>query len=337
MRDWPPLGAGIWGAGAQSTWHLKAYSANPKCEIRAIGSRTEASAAAKREMIGADCPIYTDYEEFLNDPAIDVVSICTPAENHAREGIIAAHAGKHLLVETPIATSLRDLHGLQAAVAAAGVKTVVSFVLRWHGLFVNAKTLIDAGAMGRVFYVQVDHWNTLWQWGVDGPWIYPQSAMLLSGSHAVDMARHLLGDDVKSVTAMGFDVNPDNPSQANTVTLLEFAGGAIGKVSCIAEGRRPYTFNVEVFGTQGAFRNGRLYSELTPAQSDWIQVPSSIPRSDRVVEPPMGQIDHLVDCILDDQESPVNVEHAVNTHEVCFAAETSAMSGNVKIELPYAG
>ncbi len=331
------LGAGIWGAGPQSTWHLKAYSANPHSNIVAIGSRTEASAIAKRDMFGADCPIYTDYEQFLGDENIDLVSVCTPAERHAGEAALAAQAGKHVLIETPVAVNIDELHTLRREVDRAGVKTVVSFVLRWHSMFVNAKALVDSGALGEVFYIQVDHWNTLFQWGVDGPWIYPQSAMLLNGSHAVDMARYLLGADVTSVTAAGFDINPENPATANTVTLVEFANGAIGKVSCIAEGRRPYTFNVEIFGTEGTFMNGRLYTALTPKQNDWIVVPSAPFMSDRVAEPPMGQIHHLVDCVLEDVESHVNLNDAVNTFEVCLAAEMSMRTGNPKIRLPYRG
>lgn len=331
------LGAAIWGAGPQSVWHLTAYTANPNVRIAAIGSRTEASAIAKREMFDADCPVYTDYEEFLSDEDIDIVSVCTPAELHAGEAILAAQAGKHVLIETPAACNFEELHELQRAVDRAGVKTVVSFVLRWHDVLVNAKSLVDSGALGEVFYIQVDHWNTLFQWGVDGPWIYPQTSMLLNGSHAVDLARYLLGANITSVTAWGFDVHPDNPATANTVTLLEFDDGAIGKVSSIAEGRRPYTFNIDIFGTEGTFSNGRLYTAFTPKQNDWIVVPSAPFRSDRVSEPPMGQMHHLVDCILQDIDSHVDLNGAVNTFEVCLAAEISMRTGNPKIRLPYSG
>ena len=330
-----PLGAAIWGAGPQSVWHLKAYSANPNASIAAIGSRTEASAIAKREMFGADCPIYTNYEEFLGDENIDIVSVCTPAERHAMEAILAAQAGKHVLIETPAACDFDELHELQRVVDRAGVKIVVSFVLRWHDVVVNAKALVDSGALGEVFYVQVDQWNTLFQWGVDGPWIYPQTAMLLNGSHAVDLARYFLGANVTSVTAWGFDIHPDNPATANTVTLLEFDNGAIGKVSSIAEGRRPYTFNIDIFGTEGTFSNGRLYTAFTPKQNDWISVPSAPFRSDRVSVPPTGQMHHLIDCVLQDVDSHVDLNDAVNTHQVCLAAEISMRTGNPKIRLPY--
>ncbi len=333
----PPLGAAIWGAGPQSVWHLTAYSDNPNVNVVAIGSRTEASAIAKREMFGADCPIYTDYEKFLSNENIDIVSVCTPAELHAGESILAAQAGKHVLIETPAACSFEELHELERAIDRAGVKTVVSFVLRWHDVLVNAKALVDSGALGEIFYIQVDQWNTLFQWGVDGPWIYPQSAMLLNGSHAVDLARYLLGANVTSVAAWGFDINPENPATANTVTLLEFDDGAIGKVSSIAEGRRPYTFNIDIFGTEGTFSNGRLYTAFTPKQNDWIDVPSAPFRSDRVSEPPMGQMHHLVDCILQDVDSHVDLYDAVNTFEVCLAAEISMRTGNPKIRLPYRG
>ena len=332
------LGAAIWGAGSVSTEHIRSYVANPHCEVRAIGSRTRASAESKRDMFGLDCAIYTDYEEFLADSEIDVFSICTPAENHSREAILGAEAGKHMLIEKPVATSFEELRAMDRAVREAGVKTVVSFVLHWNEMITNLKTLIAAGALGEVFYVQTDYWHPLWVRGKDGAWEQEQTSMLQGGCHAVDMARYLMESDIVSVTALGVDVNPNNVSNANMTTLVEFANGRIGKVSCIGESRMPYVFNVEVFGSEGTFRNGHLYSHLTPAQNDWIYVPSIEPDSADVEHHPFqGQIDHLIECILEDKDSHVDLRDAVNTHEACLAAEVSIARDNEKVRLPYEG
>ena len=100
----------------------------------------------------------------------------------------------------------------------------------------------------------------------------------------------------------------------------------------------PYVFNVEVFGSEGTFRNGHMYTHLTPGQNDWIYVPSVEPDSADVAQHPFqGQIDHLIECILEDKDSHVDLSDSVNTHEVCLAAEVSIGRDNAKVRLPYEG
>jgi predicted dehydrogenase len=331
-------GAAIWGAGNVSAEHLRAYVNNPDCAVRAIGSRSAQSAEAKRDMFDLDCPIYTDYDAFLADPNIDLFSICTPADNHARETIRGAAAGKHMLIEKPVATSFADLHAMAEAVSRAGVKTVVSFVLRWNEMVANAKSLIAAGALGDVFYVQTDYWHSATFGGNRRGWRSPHAALLMGGCHAVDLARYLMDADATAVTALGFNVNPDNPGTANTAALIEFGNGRAGKVSAITEAGMPYVFNIEVLGTEGAFRNGQLYSALLPGQNDWAEVPSIGPVSGDVAHHPFqGQIDHFVDCAVNDRDSHVDLADAVNTHEVCLAAGVSIERGGEKIGLPFRG
>ena len=332
------LGAAIWGAGNVSTEHVRAYVGNGNCEVRAIGSRSASSAEAKRDLFDLDCPIYTDYDAFLADPNIDLYSICTPPEGHSRETILGAEAGKHMLIEKPVATNFEDLHSMADAVSKAGVKTVVSFVLRWNEMIANVKSLIEADALGEVFYVQTDYWHPMASRGLGSGWRGPYTALLSGGCHAVDMARYLMNADVAAVIALGVNVNPENTSTANTATMLEFENGRMGKVSCITEARMPYVFNVEVFGTEGTFRNGHVYSKLFPKQDDWAFVPSVEPESADVAEHPFqGEIDHFVHCILNDEDSHVDLADAVNTHEVCLDAEVSIERGNEKISLPFGG
>ncbi len=332
------LGAAIWGAGNVSTEHLRAYVANPDCEVRAIGSRSANSAETKRDMFDLDCPIYTNFDSFLSDPNIDLFSICTPPDGHSRETILGAQAGKHMLIEKPVATSFEELHSMAEAVSNAGVKTVVSFVLRWNEMVANAKSLIEAGALGEVFYVQTDYWHASALGGVRSGWRSPHTALLMGGCHAVDLAPYLMNADATSVIALGVNVDAENSSTANTTALIEFDNGRIGKVSAITEARMPYVFNVEVFGTEGTFRNGHVYSALFPEQNDWAFVPSIEPVSGNVAHHPFqGQINHFVDCVLNDEDSHADLADAVNTHEVCLAAAVSIDRGNQKIGLPFKG
>src|SRR5215218_9218039 len=114
------IGVAVQGAGTVSTEHLRAYLKNPHCRVVAIGSRTKEGAANKARQVGLDpdeIGIYDTVEDLLAHPGLDALSICTPHTRHAQETIAAAQAGKHVLIEKPVATSLEDLHAMDAAVA----------------------------------------------------------------------------------------------------------------------------------------------------------------------------------------------------------------------------
>jgi predicted dehydrogenase len=130
----------VHGAGWVSTEHVRAYQRNPYTEVVAICSRTRESAERLKEATGAvNAKIYTDYEQALADPNVHLVSICTPPNLHPRETILAAQAGKHILIEKAVANSREELMEMVRAVRQAGVKTVVSFVLHWNPQFMTIK------------------------------------------------------------------------------------------------------------------------------------------------------------------------------------------------------
>ena len=151
------LGVAIQGAGWVAGEHMKAYAQNPHTEVVAICSRTRGGAELKLAETGVSCRVCDTYAEMLADDQVDIVSVCTPNHLHAAEAIQAAQAGKHILLEKPISLSLEDLRALRQAVCKAGVKTVVSFVLRWNPLFETIKALLADDAVGRIFYAEVDY------------------------------------------------------------------------------------------------------------------------------------------------------------------------------------
>ena len=86
----------------------------------------------------------------------------------------------------------------------------------------------------------------------------------------------------------------------------------------------PYTFNIELFGDQGTIRNNQVFSNRWPGQKGWATIPTVLPASGDVTHHPFrDQVNHFVDCILDDRESHASLENTVETHEICFAAEIS--------------
>lgn len=330
------IGVAIQGAGWVSTEHIRAYEANPYARVVAIGSRTREGAQAKAAECGLDVPTFDDFEELLAHPGVDVVSLCTPPRRHSAETVLAAQAGKHILIEKPVATSLDELRTMRDAVRAAGVRTVVSFVLRWNPAVMNIKALQADGALGTTFHVQTDYWHNTVQAGLVGHG-GSEGIMLSGGCHAMDAARYLMGSDIVEVSAQSWGEFSDNPNVGanDTVSVVKFASGGIGKVSACSTQWMPYNFNIDVFGTDGVVRGDRFYSKKLPGLTDFAQLTTILPDNGDVAHHPFaGEIAHLIDCVRSGQESHVNLDDAVNTHEACFAADISAREGGRAVRLP---
>ena len=128
-------GVGIIGAGWVSGEHVKAYASNPNAKVIGIYSRTAERAKAKLEECGVEGKVFSSLDELLASPDIDIVSICSPPSVHAEQVIAAASAGKHIVIEKPLAMNMEDVRKMQKAVQDAGVSTVVSRALRGNTLF----------------------------------------------------------------------------------------------------------------------------------------------------------------------------------------------------------
>jgi predicted dehydrogenase len=365
-------GVAVHGAGDVSTQHVKAYLHNPKTKLIAISSKREESARKLAEMFGLkDVKIYTDYHKLLDDGEVDVISICTPQQLHAKEVIEAASAKKHLLIEKPVATNLEDLHAMNAAVKRSRVKTVVGFVLRWNEVISELKKLMSKHFLGNIYYVETDYQSHAWE-PVNERWEWMRrkdtgvSPVLVAGVHAVDMARWLgdtnpegMADIVEVVSYSGgyrkgkalppfeYDVQrytgrsgigtlvPPLEYDGLEVLLMKLKGGAIAKVSANFDVIMPYDFNWEVYGDKGTCKGNKIWSTEFVGQNDWNTLSGQMPNSAAVTAHSFqGEIDHLIECISNNAESHANLENAVNTHEAAFAAMISRENASTPVKLP---
>lgn len=327
------LGVGIIGSGWVAGSHIQAFEANPHTEVRAIVSRDKARAAARAaELKLAHCRPFDRLAEMLASPDIHIVSIATPHHLHVEQGVAAAQAGKHLMLEKPVALDLAGLRKLQAAVRAAKVKTVVCFVLRWNPLFETIKAMLKDDVVGSLLYAEVDYFHGLgpqyaqYEWNVKKE--IGGSSLLTGGCHAVDGLRWFMGKRAVEVSALS-NFSPHNPLkyeyEPNSVTLVRFEDGTVGKTASSVECVMPYFFNILLLGEKGSVRNNQVFSKRWVGQTGWATIPTILPDSGDVSHHPFkDQVSHFVDCILNDRESHANLEDAALTHEICFASEISA-------------
>jgi predicted dehydrogenase len=345
MKQDKVLGAAIFGAGWVAGEHAKAYQACPRTRLVAVGSRKLESARKCADSAGiSDAFVTTDFDALLKRPDVELISITTPPDLHPDLTIRAARAGKHVCLEKPIALDWPSCVEMQKALRDAGVKTVVSFVLHWNPSLVTTRRLIDAGAIGTPYYVGVDYWHGMKKWYPQYPWSVTKqqggSSLLSAGCHAVDAMRWFAGvdNDVVEVTAMSVKHTGDNADweyDPTTVMMCRFRSGAVGKVASILDCKMPYQFNVDVIGTKGTIRDNRLWSEtLLPGQTGWSVTPTILPDSGDVTHHPFtGQIEAFAAGILDGTPILPDLDDAVKTHEVIFAADRSATEGR-PITLP---
>src|ERR1044071_4901964 len=150
MRTWRVGMVGYgWAAGA----HVTALSHVPNVEVAAIcTSRTDVEQ-------GTGIDIVRDLDELLARDDIDVIDICSRSNLHAEQAIAAARAGKHLIIEKPIALSVAELRALQEAVAASGVRTCVCFEERHSAQFTATKSMLDNALIGPLHYAEVDYYH----------------------------------------------------------------------------------------------------------------------------------------------------------------------------------
>lgn len=323
-----------WVAGAYTT----SFGKRDDVKVTHIVGRNKARAARFADTHGLDCWRHDDLGEALKDKSLDIVCVLTPHNLHAAQAIAAAKAGKNVIIEKPPCLLLKDLKAMRAAVKKARVKTIVGFVLHWNPLIKIIKQHIVEGNLGELIYAETDYLHGIVGKGYTKPWHTSRktggSSMLLAGCHAVDAIRFLVGRKVVEVTAYSTSRTTELEYPGTEIALLKFDNGTIGKVGSCLECNMPYVFNVEVYGTQGSFRNNQLAGDMFPGQTGFATVPTILPDSADVSHHPFdGEVDHFIDCLNRKQRPVPDLEDAAQSIEICLAAELSAKQGK-PIKLP---
>jgi len=326
------LGAGIIGCGAVAEEYIKAFQKDERCEVRALVSRNRANAERYRDQYDMKCNVESDANAMLKKDDIDIVVVCTPHNTHTKYVVAAAEEVKHVIIEKPVALTMEDVRRQQDAVKKANVKTLVSFVLHWNPLLMTIDRLIEQGALGNIFMVEVDYLHRIWM-TTQEKWYASReqsgTAILTGGCHAIDALRWFARSEAKEVCA--YQAKTENPIEyPGTITVnVKFEDGKIGRSTTTFDAQMPYRFNIGVYGTEGTVRNDQLYApKLFPGQDNFMKIPCVLPDSADVAHHPFqGEISHFLDCIIDDKRPFPDLDDAAKTQAVCFAADLSAQSG----------
>jgi predicted dehydrogenase len=301
---------------------------------------------------------YRDYREVLARDDIDVVTIATPNSSHEQIAVEALQAGKHVLCEKPLALSLDGARRMAAAARASGRVNSVNYRYRWVPSARYLKELVETGEVGAVRQVFMNYFNaavldptTPIQWRqtrAEGGGILADI-----GSHLIDLALWLLGP-IRRVRCDLWTFTRERPSGGNGMALvdvddaatcqLEFASGAVGvmNASGLCLGRVNHQ-RIELYGTGGGVvyeigRTGdiggdRLHVCFGEAQHRIVGMAAArtLPRHSGT---PLDAFLDFFQAIHDGRAAAVTFDDAVRVQAVLDAAERSAASGGVWVDLP---
>jgi predicted dehydrogenase len=195
----------IFGTGFMGRVHLEAVRRVESVEAAAVVGRNEE--AARRLGDAFSLRSTTDFHEVLRDPKIDAVHICTPNAQHFSMAKEALQAGKHVICEKPLTTTVAEAEELVSLAGRNGVRNCVCHNLRYYPMVQQMRRMREAGDLGEILVAQGTYsqdwllYDTDWNWRIDAKAAGPSRCMADIGSHWFDMAEHITGLRLTSLCA----------------------------------------------------------------------------------------------------------------------------------------
>lgn len=245
----------ILGAGGIAHTHAQALQYSNAFKLAGVcgNIRQQVDEFAKQYKIDA----YYSLEDLLNDSNIDVISVCTPSGLHADQGLRIAKAGKHVLMEKPIALTVPDAKNLIEECRQAKVFIGAFFQRRFEEDVVKLKELINSGKLGEVFHLSLQmNWYRSPEYyatgGWRGTWAMDGGGALMNQSiHYVDMVCNLLGDP-KNVFARSRTCMHNIEVDDLTMAIWQFEAGKTCTYQVTTAAYPGFETRIEVYGTKGS-------------------------------------------------------------------------------------
>ncbi len=336
---------GLFGAGSIAIYrHAPEITSHPCGEVVAIYDPI----AERAEWLAEECgaKVVATEQALLKRTDVDAIVVATPNRHHARLTIAALEAGKHVLCEKPMATSLEDARAMIDTAEKTGKKLMIGHNQRLMPPHVKAKALLEEGVIGDVlsFRTSFGHGGPE-TWSQDnGPhtWFFKKEEAFVGsmgdlGVHKTDLIRWLLGTEVAEAAAFVDTLAKRNEKDElitvddNAVCILRMADGSMGQLTASwTYGAGEDNITV-IYGTKGQMvlganpdfpveimlGNGEMAQYRVGAvATNEVQVPSGIP-------------DLFIDCVLDDEEPEISGEEGFKALAIVVACLESSRTGRI--------
>lgn len=304
--------------------YVEALRNMPGVEIAGIAEKNEKAGRAFAERYGLD--YFQDYAEFLRGD-LDAVVITSANARHAGLCALAAKAGKHVLVEKPIATTLEDARSMIGVCKKNRVKLMVSFPVRYEPSVARAKEIVDSGSIGEIVAIAgTNHGKMPGGWFIDKA-LSGGGAVMDHTVHVADIMHWMLRSDIKDVYCKMGTKLYDIPVEDCGLLSMEFENGVYATLD--ASWDRPEAYpawgdvTMEIIGTKGCVsvdagaQHGMLYSNgmKYSAHAGWGDDSNLLMLRD------------FVRCVEQDLPSPVPGEDGLFALKVALMAYRSAETG----------
>jgi UDP-N-acetylglucosamine 3-dehydrogenase len=329
-----PIGTAVLGLGRVGPAHVKVVAGNARARLVAIADAD----AAKLERTAAGypgCAALKDYRDVLARDDVQAVVICLPHWLHERAAIDAVQAGKHVLIEKPLAISLDEAERVAEAVRQAQRTRNLTFTVghtqHFYPVVAGAKRVLDSGRIGRTI-MAIDTWYKPYQPEARPPWMLDRKTgggmMLMDGTHMIDRLLWHLPGRVQSVKAMnGNPIRPEIPADDTAMALLQFDSGVVATISRIAFDTGVTQYGADYFGTNGQLKYrlpyGRVGENGVWVGQNEVWEPVAVQANDSLVD----QFDAFLDSVENGTTPAVTIDHGVDVIRVMEAIERSGETG----------
>ena len=343
------INIGIIGCGKiAQVRHIPEYAENPDVKLAAFFSPNRARAQEQADKYGGMA--YDTAEELLANPEIDAVSVCAANYAHAELSMQALNAGKHVLCEKPMATTLADCEAMVECAKKNGKFLMIGHNQRLAKAHMEAKRLIDEGLIGDIitFRTSFGHGGPE-TWSISpgkNVWFFDKKKAAMGvmadlGVHKTDLIQYLTGQRVVRTTArlVTLDKRGEDGEligvDDNAVCIYEMSGGAFGTMTASWTYYGAEDNSTVLYGTKGIMR---IYDD--PAHSIVVKLADGqeqvydveqIQTNDNQTK--SGVIDLWVDCLKNNRAPEISGESALYAMRAVFASIESSQTGKtVEIE-----
>lgn len=277
-----PLGFAVVGCGMIARFHVRALQEIPSARVTALVSRSRDSAEKLLADTGLPpCPIFNSVSDAVKAPGVDAVIITTPSGAHREPALVAAQAGKHVVVEKPLEITGPRCQDIIAACDHAGVKLCTIFPSRFGDANTALKAAVDAGKFGRLTLGETTcKWWRTQAYYDEGGWKGTQAldgggAMMNQAIHNVDLLLWLMGD---ATHVSGFTATLAHERievEDTAVAAIRFKSGALGVIQATTSVHPGYPKTIAVHGDKGSAvieQDDVIRWDFTPATDEDAKV-----------------------------------------------------------------
>lgn len=347
IRVMKMLKVGIIGTGSFSSKHVKSYQTfKEEVRIVALCNRHTEKADLLAKEYNLDVTVYGDYKEMLEKEELDLVSICTPPFVHAEIAIEALNSGSHVLVEKPMAASLEECDRmLRAAEDNHKVLSVVS-QNRFTDPIMKLKTLLDEKVAGKILHAQMDSFwwrgNSYYDLWWRGTWEKESGGCTINHAvHHLDIFKWLNGMPDEITAVMSNLAHDKSEVEDISIAIGKYNNGSLATLtsSIIHHGQeKNLVFQGEKARISAPFKvmASRARADGFP-EEDTETMNEIQARYDRLEDLPYegltGQIDNVIQHIINDAELVIDGRQGRETLELITAIYTAAHLGHA-VTLP---